>query len=237
MRRNKDLIGFTLIELLVVISIIALLIGILLPALSAARRSAFNARCLANLRQVVTGSIIYGDTYDGYLPDGFTLGGKAYRIRPGTYVPSVQLYPGDPLDRYLDEGPETLGLAALLEDQGFMDGRNDAWVCPANDVMKPYGNTYGCPAYGGNQPLRQDTQVMFRYFESNVGKFAGPSERGWAFDNIEFGPARPGAGVLQPHAVTIIGSKYRQYLHGQEGAADSNIHMSFLDGHVTKPGD
>ncbi len=54
--------AFTLIELLVVIAIIAVLIGILLPALSSARNSAKTIICASRMRQVATGWQIYADT-------------------------------------------------------------------------------------------------------------------------------------------------------------------------------
>lgn len=59
--------GFTLIELLVVIAIIALLMGILIPALSAARKLASGAACMGNQRSLSIAWVVYADDNDGLL--------------------------------------------------------------------------------------------------------------------------------------------------------------------------
>ena len=67
-RRNCLSRGFTLVELLVVISIIALLLGLLLPSLGAARESARGVVCMSNLRQIGNAEVAYRTENKGDLP-------------------------------------------------------------------------------------------------------------------------------------------------------------------------
>ena len=132
--------GFTLIELLVVISIIALLIALLLPALGGATAAARNLKCLAQQKQISLGLSYYESDYDGrfvmarYTPSGggvaewcATLLAESYLTGPFAPDPndltivssnSVFLCPdgtplptADSLDRY---SPESLKFHASL---------------------------------------------------------------------------------------------------------------------------
>jgi len=99
--------AFTLIELLVVVAIVVLLIGLLLPALAIARRSARVIGCASNLQQLGVGMALYLNDYSNTLPqDGSGIAAR-FGGRSG-WLPEPDMTPGAdvrPLNRYVSAKP------------------------------------------------------------------------------------------------------------------------------------
>lgn len=102
--------GFTLVELLVVISVIAVLMGILMPILSRARASATSTACRANLRSIAFAFVMYLEDNRDVMP---TASVKPFE---GSEYPSIMDFlmrylsepkvfkcPGDTRDHYYDD--------------------------------------------------------------------------------------------------------------------------------------
>ena len=81
--KNRHANGFTLVELLVVIGIIAVLISILLPALSKAKEAATKISCASNLRQLASFTILYASENKGVFPDWHNSSGM---YQDNTYI-------------------------------------------------------------------------------------------------------------------------------------------------------
>lgn len=110
--------GFTLVELLVVIAIIGTVIGLLIPAVQAARESARTTTCKSNLRQVGVAMQLYMDRKSGQ--------GQRNRFPDAAVLPSEELL------YFTPERPIKPSIVSALGP--FMDNNREGFRCPSDST-------------------------------------------------------------------------------------------------------
>ncbi|MEI7729108.1 MAG: type II secretion system protein [Verrucomicrobiota bacterium] len=212
-RHAKQSLAFTLIELLVVIAIIAILAGLLLPALANAKRKATQAQCMSNMRQIGTAVRLYADDFEDYLPGQPTIGcgllsGQQQWYTSGSkdclsyYVGPYMGYPVPSGTRVFVAAFSCPGVLREAPDTYPLDIKHFYIINPTvNGVqIRAFGYPTNTTTGGGNYPSMKMAAVDAVYSASAMYYLAEPDQVGitntantWQ-DNI---PANPVHGSVR----------------------------------------
>ena len=230
--------GFTLIELLTVIAILALLVGLLLPPLGAARRAAAASVCLSNMRQLAIAQAMYADDHDGRLVR-FGLGHDASPLDPDkSWFFDLSAYCDEPLPVRspldtsphwpIDEGGQGEGAIGAgvdgrrITSYGLNDLVAGAPVIEPSGGIREFSKLHHIPAPA------QTVQWVTMAYDSTLGCFGQFA----VSDHVH--PLQWWISEA-PEAGTIIAGEMVQMsaVGGKQGEPDARANYAHLDGHAS----